>query len=164
MGLPIAKDIRTTYIDVEFNRLTSISSVDYGSGDGPNNTWFPVLAVSRDDADVSLIFLAANDILYTGLINDPIFQATKAAGTYDESGNNQTLYTSDYYVNALGCIDQHQFCNPNNDVCTDLNSYSTAVRSAWADLRLNSVQYMLVEVLSRDLWQGIISRSRSAPF
>ena len=30
------------------------------------------------------------------------------------------MYESDDYVNVLGCIDQHQYCNPNNNKCTPL--------------------------------------------
>ena len=38
------------------------------------------------------------------------------------SNNNTdlTVYESDDYVNVLGCIDQRQYCNPNNDKCTPL--------------------------------------------
>ena len=30
------------------------------------------------------------------------------------------MYVSDDYVNVLGCIDQHQYCNPNNNKCSPL--------------------------------------------
>lgn len=109
------------------------------------------------------MFLAANDILYLGQVHDPIFQATTARRTLKDNGKNYTLYTSDNFVNPLACIDQHQFCNPNNNRCTDLNSYPTAVESAWANLALNPVQYTFVAVLSLHLYFGIISQSSYNP-
>lgn len=36
------------------------------------------------------------------------------------NNTNLTVYDSDDYVNVLGCIDQRQYCNPNNDKCTPL--------------------------------------------
>lgn len=40
---------------------------------------------------------------------------------------NTTTYESDDYVNVLGCIDQHQYCNPNNNKCTALIGSGSAI-------------------------------------
>jgi len=78
-----------------------------------------------------------------------------------DNGKNVTLYTSDYFVNPLGCIDQHQFCNPANQKCTKLDSYDSAVRSAQADLELNPMQFGTVSTLSLSLVLSTISQSES---
>lgn len=67
-------------------------------------------------------------------------------------------------VSPLACIDQHQFCNPNNQDCTDLQSYYTAVHKT-ATLDMNAVQSLIISRLSIDfLWQTIsYSKSTSPP-
>jgi hypothetical protein len=49
-------------------------------------------------------------------------------------GNDVLYYLGDNYVNVLGCIDQHQFCNPSypgfdgsSTGCTSLTSYQGAI-------------------------------------
>lgn len=136
-----------------------LESIDFTSGNHTENTWQPDKAVLRDDGDVSLMFLSANDILYYGEVKDPIFAATSPIRSVMDNGKNVTLYTSDYFVNPLGCVDQHQFCNPANQKCTKLDSYDSAVRSAQADLEYNSMQYGTVSTLSLNLYLSIMSQS-----
>jgi len=107
------------------------------------------------------MFVAANNILYYGEVKDPIFAATTPVRSVMDNGKNVTLYTSDYFVNPLGCIDQHQFCNPANQKCTKLDSYDSAVRSAQADLELNPMQFGTVSTLSLSLVLSTISQSES---
>lgn len=65
-------------------------------------------------------------------------------------------------VSPLACIDQHQFCNPNNQKCTDLQSYYTAVKSTPA-IGFNPVQSIMTSRLSLDFLLETISYSRFAP-
>lgn len=55
-------------------------------------------------------------------MSDPFFSANIPYSYPDVVKNNTnfTKYESDDYVNVLGCIDQHQYCNPNNNKCTPL--------------------------------------------
>jgi hypothetical protein len=125
-----------------------------------NNTWNPDKALSVNDGDTSLIFLSANNILYYGEpVKDPIFMAKKVASHLIADGKNVSMYTSNYYVNPLGCVDQHQFCNPVTQNCTKLGSYYQAVKSAQADLHLNAIQYGVVSTLSLDLYISTIAQS-----
>ncbi|KAF2727228.1 hypothetical protein EJ04DRAFT_595491 [Polyplosphaeria fusca] len=135
-----------------------LNSVDWSSGDN-DNIWEPDSAVHRDDADVSLMFLAANSIQYYGKVEDPIFQATTESSYIVDAGKNVTFYESDYYVNPLGCVDQHQSCNPVSHRCTKLDSYYAAVVAAQKDLQLNQFQYVTVSVISLDLYLSTISQS-----
>ncbi|KAI9795054.1 MAG: hypothetical protein M1816_000076 [Peltula sp. TS41687] len=100
---------RPTNFTFSYNRRAAsvgygyaFDAVDFASGDGPNNSWTPIEALFRNDADVSLIFLSANDIIYAGKIKDPIFQATTESKTFKEAGNNVTFYTTDYCIYGRG--------------------------------------------------------------
>lgn len=138
----------------------SSRSIDYSYGS--DNLWQPDKAVLRNDGDVSLMFLMANDILYYGKVEDPIFMATSDVKSVIDDGQNVTLYTSDYFVNPLGCIDQHQFCNPVKGKCTKLDTYTAAVISAQTDLQLNPMQYGTISTLSIGLYLTTISQSEFA--
>lgn len=134
--------------------------MDYSGGDG-QNIWSPDKALRRNDGDTSLMFLSANNIVYLGEpVKDPIYQANLTTGNNSESGKQSNVFTSNYYVNPLGCVDQHQFCNPTTQACTKLDSYYTAVKSAQADLNLTAMQYGVVSTLSIDLYFSIISQSK----
>ncbi|KAF2122679.1 hypothetical protein BDV96DRAFT_4262 [Lophiotrema nucula] len=116
-----------------------------------NNLWQPDKAVARDDGDVSLMFLAANDIQYYGEVLDPIFEAVDEIAWIIDNGKNVSLYTSRYFVNPFGCVDQHQFCNPTTKQCTKLNTYFDAVNDARGQLGLNAMQHMVVSIMSLNL-------------
>ncbi|KAF2438967.1 hypothetical protein P171DRAFT_436343 [Karstenula rhodostoma CBS 690.94] len=135
----------------------SLAASDYSYGS--QNVWQPDKVLRRDDADMSLMFLMANDIRYYGMVEDPIFQATGELYSILDAGQNITLYTSDYYVNPLACIDQHQFCNPSNGKCTKLDAYGPAVVAAQQDLEYNPMQYGTVSTLSLELYLSTISQS-----
>ena len=82
---------------------------------------------------MSIFFLAQNSIQYNAPVDDPFFSAHIAEYVVVD-GINESYYLGDDYVNALGCIDQHQFCNPtypgfdgNTTGCTTLTSYETAI-------------------------------------
>lgn len=107
------------------------------------------------------MFLMANDIRYYGMVEDPIFQASGELYSILDAGQNITLYTSDYYVNPLACIDQHQFCNPSNSKCTKLDAYTAAVVAAQQDLDYNPMQYGTVSTLSLELYLSTIAPSKS---
>ncbi|KAL2842064.1 hypothetical protein BJX68DRAFT_270781 [Aspergillus pseudodeflectus] len=95
---------------------------------GAENTWTPTpqLNTTRLAGDISLIYLAPNNIKYTKPEKDPFFSTYLNASVLSVGGQNFSFYESDYYVHVMGCIDQHQFCNPNRlngsdaDNCTRL--------------------------------------------
>ena len=104
----------------------------------PTGTWQPVPALSRSDADVALFLLAPNSVKYTGPVKDPWFTATTEYPVpRPESGTTTTLYDSDYFINALACTDQYQFCD--KDRCTPLTAAQVAVNAS-QDLGLNLMQ------------------------
>ncbi|KAJ4355598.1 uncharacterized protein N0V89_003618 [Didymosphaeria variabile] len=142
-----------------YNERMAAVGTGYGLAFGSQNLWQPDKVLRRDDADISLMFLMANDIRYYGLVEDPIFQATGELFSIIDAGQNVTLYTSDYFVNPLACIDQHQFCNPSNGKCTKLDAYTPAVLAAQKDLEYNPMQYGTISTLSLELYLSTISQS-----
>ena len=100
----------------------------YTAGDD-GNTWKANANLTRPDADTSLFLLVPNSITYEQPIADPFFSANTPyimPNAADGGATNLTYYTSDVNVHALGCIDQHQFCNPTNNQCTPLTGYMLA--------------------------------------
>jgi hypothetical protein len=94
------------------------------------STWDPIPALNRTDADVSLYLIMQNNIVYLDPVDDPLFAAHQPTNTTFGTGANlQTIkqYTRDTWIDTLGCIDQHQVCNPNphnqsSPLCTPLTS------------------------------------------
>lgn len=53
------------------------------------------------------------------------------------------MYNADDYVNVLGCIDQHQWCNPNNQKCTPLMGTNGVIDEV-IKLEMNNRQFAVV--------------------
>lgn len=95
--------------------------------------WRPVPALLQTNSDVSLFFLAANSLTYGAPVSDPFFSANiPRSFSNPETNVNTTLYEPDDWVNVLGCIDQYQYCNVNNNKCTALMGSESAVESILA--------------------------------
>jgi len=107
------------------------SPVFYWAGIDGNiyNPIEPLLATP--DADVSVFFLAANQVRSPEPIADPWFAAH----------NNWTgWYLADYYVTVLACIDQNQICTDSSlDTCTSLVGQQQ-LTNATLDLEVSDLQ------------------------
>ncbi|KAL1838710.1 hypothetical protein VTJ49DRAFT_2275 [Mycothermus thermophilus] len=85
------------------------------------NLWTPIEDFARDDADITLVLLSANDIRYASPNHDPWFSAN---GTFNFTftlpgslgGAERTLFSCDHVVSALICADQYRFCNPSTNM------------------------------------------------
>lgn len=70
------------------------------------------------DADLDLVFLAANQIIYAGPVDDPWYSAHDFLGVASVRGSNPSesdalhVYWSDEPVTVLGCAKQYQVCSP----------------------------------------------------
>ena len=130
-----------------------------------NNSWHPIPALRRIDADVSLFLLAPNTVLYEGAVNDPFYLAT-IPSTMNINGTDYPYYVSDRYVNVLGCTDQHQFCNPATGNCTELTA-SDPVFQEILTIGFNEVQTMTalhlgVSILFLNTYFSVNSRGANA--
>lgn len=120
--------------------------------------------LKRTDADIGLIFLSANAIMYTGEVNDPLYSAHRPlAGLRLAVVANETVtrYLRDEPAAVLGCVLQYQACNsksPQNRGCTppsgvgdllfnifkmtesekEANTFAYYLRIALTNLRLNA--------------------------
>ncbi|KAK8173924.1 hypothetical protein IWX90DRAFT_157565 [Phyllosticta citrichinensis] len=77
--------------------------------------FFPIPELARTDADVSLFFLSANDVLFTDGTDDPWYSARAEAYRARDVTTGQYIdtYVQDTAASALGCAEQEQYCNPN---------------------------------------------------
>ncbi|KAM0796423.1 hypothetical protein BDR22DRAFT_976173 [Usnea florida] len=109
--------------DSDFGNGYSLTALAYLVGQA-TNAWYPIDALNRTDADVSLYLLAANSILYDAPVTDPFYAASTPYTNAE--GTNSGYYQADQPVTALACTDQHQYCNPTNRQCTPLTSSTLA--------------------------------------
>ncbi|KAL9116911.1 MAG: hypothetical protein Q9187_006560 [Circinaria calcarea] len=76
----------------------------------------PIPELRHPTADVTLVFLSANDVAFTKPINDSWYSAhlhhTIELQSFQKKPANLTLYYHDDPVRVLGCTSQYQFCNP----------------------------------------------------
>jgi hypothetical protein len=92
---------------------------------GRSSGWEPIPPLNRTDADVTLIFIAPNSVVYETPVDDPVFSAHSTNSSIVISvleGQSTVFYESDYYLGIIGCAEQHQVCN--GDICTALSAHT----------------------------------------
>ena len=124
--------------------------VSHSAGDIlPFSSWAPKAQVNRSDADISLIFVSQNSVVYQEKVEDPFFKATeKIDVNLADLGLATTIssYRPDNYVSVMGCVDQYSFCNTQNNFCTPaMGIYQMAEWIAFnnGQLNLNAIQRAL---------------------
>lgn len=78
-----------------------------------NGAFVPVSAINTTDADLSLVFVAANSVWYSEPCEDAVFSAHDPLAVGD-----RVVYRPDFWVVPLGCAEQYRICNPETDACT----------------------------------------------
>lgn len=130
--------------------------VHYGALTGHQH-WRPDSALIREDADVSLFVLSANNVKYSVPVDDPIFKASRSKLTGPGNGplapgtppsEEEAVNQPDAVVAVLGCTDQHQFCIASG--CTPLTAYGAAL-SASDNLGMNPMQKAIKDRLGKSL-------------
>lgn len=116
--------------------LTTLSNV---------GSWQPIPGLVRDDADLSVIFVAVNAVRFSEPNSDPVF------GANIEHLNPETgalmWYDSDRYVSPIACIDRYQFCEPSGGSCTDLVGHTQLDSAARSSLDFNVFQHATAQRL-----------------
>ncbi|KAF2134171.1 hypothetical protein P153DRAFT_381353 [Dothidotthia symphoricarpi CBS 119687] len=110
------------------NDYTLSISTHYAESDDINsavfNTWNPIPELLLPHADISIIFLAANEIPFFAPVDDPWFAAGhQGPVNISIASRDIQVYGSDEPARALACTQQYQFCNPaleGDDGCTPL--------------------------------------------
>ncbi|KAL5319167.1 hypothetical protein ACEPPN_012216 [Leptodophora sp. 'Broadleaf-Isolate-01'] len=96
--------------------LSVVSSYP-ANGTAYSSTFTPIEGLSRNDADVSVVFLNNNNIPIKGIdgpCSDPFFSATNQS-----LSNHKDFYSPDSPITAIGCVDQYAFGNPVTSQWTD---------------------------------------------
>ncbi|KAL1633282.1 hypothetical protein SLS58_011148 [Diplodia intermedia] len=86
---------------------------------GPDPTYTPIRELDRKDSTVILFFLSTNQVDFMGNSGD----AWYSTNTRISSATNvfDPMYRGSQPASPLGCVEQHQLCNPNRDAsCTPL--------------------------------------------
>ncbi|EME45514.1 hypothetical protein DOTSEDRAFT_71279 [Dothistroma septosporum NZE10] len=137
-----------TYVHTQYERLYEqnyeITTLQYFPGvDLDEQEWAPNSTLyAAQDADVTISFLAANEIKYYYPVYDPLF----SAGLDDndtiivpDGAKNETFYTSHHLVDVVGCIEQYQICITEG-VCTPLVPLQVIQNATVALLKANNAE------------------------
>ncbi|KAH0552959.1 hypothetical protein GP486_006843 [Trichoglossum hirsutum] len=149
------------------NAAAALSSAGYdlsATGDAGGAVKF-IPELQRMDSDFTLLWLEQNFLRYSAPIDDPFFAAHFRPNITPASS---PVYIAEGYASVIGCIDQHQFCNPNNGQCTPLGRLD-AKSGADATKRLewNSAQeYTLLVInlalIDTQIYHSIAGRGAAA--
>jgi hypothetical protein len=99
---------------------------------GYEGQFVPIPELRAVDADVGLIFLSANDILYEAPTNDDMYAArTPVCAAMGMRGANVTrpFYIRDEPARVLGCTSRYQFCR----AATSAGSSAAGARTVTAN-------------------------------
>ncbi|KAF2474435.1 uncharacterized protein BDR25DRAFT_385987 [Lindgomyces ingoldianus] len=86
------------------------------------NDFIPIPPLTRQDADVSLMYVSAPGIRFSAPVDDPWLSAHKPATNLVEHETNQTRpsYIQDEPAGIMACATQYQYCNPSTKECEPL--------------------------------------------
>ena len=99
----------------------------------------PIPALHPQDGDIDILFLQTN-LQYLNPVDDPWFAAHKQIVP---DGANVPFYLPDNEPSNVGCVNQHQFCNPNlppESACSGLTGFSQAFNLSDSDLGFSPAQ------------------------
>ncbi|KAI0458885.1 hypothetical protein F5B21DRAFT_527707 [Xylaria acuta] len=121
----------------EYNLDSFRASVDSRAFYAAASSFMPIDFLSRDDADLHVILLKGNGVLFLAPTSDEWYRvATTPSNIVENLGNDSRTYPRylpSEPASALGCTDQHQFCNSalkETTGCGPLASLRDAIRGA----------------------------------
>jgi hypothetical protein len=118
-------------------QVNTIQSTAPHENDGRG--WQPIEDLAVKNADVSMVFVAANNMRFTAPVDDPVFGAHYVFET--EFG---TFYESDEYNVAIACAETYKICDPSTNKCSDPVGILQLSDTALSSLDLNGFQTALV--------------------
>ncbi|KAI1737540.1 hypothetical protein F4680DRAFT_428027 [Xylaria scruposa] len=99
-----------------------------------NSDFIPIPSLARQDADILLIFLSGNGVVFLEPTGDWWYRTAQTPTNIDILQANATYVSHKYLplepASTLGCASQHQFCNTalqNADQCGPLASLQDAI-------------------------------------
>ncbi|KAF9636592.1 hypothetical protein BFW01_g7488 [Lasiodiplodia theobromae] len=125
--------------------------------------FFPIAQLNRSEADVSLYFVSANDIVYPNQVDDPLYSAHFQWGTYYGEDSNMTLYCRDAPATVLACAHQHQLCyaganssslSSPSESCQPLLGITQMTDTFYANPNITSKSAQAAGMLILAMWYG----------
>lgn len=119
------------------------------------STFAPIDTLSRTDGDVTLIFLF-NNARYTAPVNDIWFNAT--IPSVDVYGLGQYTYGAPLPIAVMGCVEQHQFCKPDEPAstgCSELTGFAAV--NTTNNATYSAAQRSVAQVLKHAISSTLIS-------
>ncbi|OQN99262.1 hypothetical protein B0A48_15111 [Cryoendolithus antarcticus] len=109
----------------------------YAGADG--NAWSPISEIRPEDADLTVLFLGSDHVVYNTVVADPFYRADVQGLPVNDT--DPPYYIPNRHITAMACLDQYRFCNPAlADSCTPLTSLSK-VLNAVPDIGLSDWQH-----------------------
>jgi hypothetical protein len=128
--------------------------------DGPGG-WSPLDDLRRSDADLSLIFIAANTMRFKEPCDDPVFGAH-----YETLTLAGTHYEADEFAVPISCAERYQVCNPKTERCTDMVGSKQIVSAsrllALDDLQTNEVIRVSMALMQTNIHHQTFTRLSGA--
>ncbi|KAF7511866.1 hypothetical protein GJ744_003099 [Endocarpon pusillum] len=120
---PPSEAIDHAWDQLDYTLDVATASVAPDGSVNENSSFLPILDLIVPAADISLIFLSANDIMFQEPSKDDWYAAerptTQKFSFFEDE--NRSFYVRNEPVRVLGCASRYQFCNPNierNSSCT----------------------------------------------
>lgn len=97
-----------------------------------SSSFTPIPQLSRNDSDISIIFLSGDGVFSAQPIYDPWYQATTPLAQMNNTGDSGStqVYRQNEAASPLGCAGQWQFCNAYETACGPLASFEDALAGA----------------------------------
>jgi hypothetical protein len=90
-------------------------------------------ALNRTDADISIVVISPNSMLFAAHNNDPVLAAHQMASYIDNQHRNHSWYVPQYEVSVVASAEQRQICNLLNGASASLllaGAVTAAIASA----------------------------------
>ncbi|KAI0161879.1 hypothetical protein GGR52DRAFT_143822 [Hypoxylon sp. FL1284] len=93
--------------------------------------FYPDADLSRTDADLCLIFIAGNGVVFTEPTGDDWYRAnTPCQRLIDVNNGRIVQYCADDAASSMACVQQYQVCNAKTSKCGPLASFWDALSEA----------------------------------
>ncbi|KAF3026379.1 hypothetical protein E8E14_008736 [Neopestalotiopsis sp. 37M] len=152
----------------DFLVSNQIYRVSNGEIDPYRSTFTPIPELTRNDGDVTVIFLSGNGVYFWDPVDDDWYRATVKAKnlTSTDSNGSQQSYRPADAASPLGCVEQRQWCKSNSENdggCGPLASSIDALNGASHLFNISgdvwsrySRPYSNTSTASRFIWSALI--------
>lgn len=139
----------------------------YVGTDPSGSVWSPIPALNRTDADVELLSIQFNSLLFFEPCDDPAFSShvVSTVNSPDPSTPDLTLYSPDSPMSFIACSHQHQICKDPNS-CTVLHGSSYILDEVQnlglSEVQLNTTERIFQPAQSTGFYYAVSGRSAAA--